>query len=1604
MGRQIASVRGVVLLLAGLGCFGGGGPSVTEPPPEVTATGPIHMDEADISGTLDGSDLVVSMVVHRDGGGRIEGRLVAVVEPLDGSASTQSAAAFQFDAGAETIVVRVPAPTGIEDPARQASLILKYRVESNVGTLNGLRSLFVVMPKGQVVLLGPKTYTQGESTRVKLFARNPVSNRPLANQVVTLKAVLTVDDNGTPRLVERSVDVTTDGLGAGDATLTFDEAGSLEITARTTALGATQVEALASAEVVRLRRVLVTTDKPLYQPGQEMHVRVLSLRKPALHPDAGADVLIEVLDGKGNKVFKQRGSASDYGIASARLQIASLVNMGTWKVRATVGDTTTEKAVTVDRYSLPKFKVDFSLDRAWYLVGSEVKGTVNARYFFGKPVAGGAVKVVFSAFDVEFTEFATVLGTTDGEGLYAFTVQLPAYLVGQTLEQGKAMIRAAIEVQDTAGQTVAKESALVVAQAPLNVLLVPESGAPVAGVENVVYVFVEDPSGSPVAADVTITGAGGEAIVAATDASGVGTFSWTPDQAGATLEVTARDSHGATVVKQFTLVPGESGEAVLVRSDQALYRVGETARFTVLAPDAKDRVYLDLIRAGRVVREEAFDLRNGSGSVEVDLDGEMAGDLVVAAFYLSGQGRIVRDEKVVFVQGADALTVVVSPDKETYAPADPAKVTFKVTRGSTGEPVAAALGVQVVDEAVYALSDNQPGLLRTYFQIEDAIRQPKYEIHGAAFDLTGIVTDESTDPTRQAKVQKEAQVAFAALGSAGSAESASSWDRDLSGATTVLRPFYEQERQRILDALVELGRSGQLTWDSVIPFLAEQRQFYDFFGNLYRFTSPDNYTIEMATRGPDEVWGTGDDWKGQFEMWEALNRGGIDDWTNGGGPFPGAFDAAASADSGMPVPEEGEGGDEPRIRSWFPETLYVNPQVITDGNGEAVLEFPMADSITEWRLSALANSLDGRLGSVTKGLTVFQPFFVDVDLPRTLRRGDEVAFPVAVYNYLDTAQQVRLEIEAGAWADLTTGAVVTVDLPAGAVKGVNVGLKAKSVGLHGVTVRGFGGDVADAATRTVEVLPDGVEVRDSESGRLSAPVSRDITFPGTAIPGTPGILVKVFPGVMAQVVEGLDSILQMPSGCFEQTTSTLWPDALVLQYQAVSGKITPDIELKAREFTSLGYQRLLTFECTGGGFTWFGDPNPANLILSAMGIMEFTDIGSVMDIDDAIVPRTAEFLVTRQAADGSWHEAQGSEFATVQYDDLMTTCFIGWALGGAGKDAGNAKGYIGAKLGATTSTYALALCANALAVLDPGGSATNAAFDDLAGRAVSEGGTVHWKADVNAQDSYYGGGGSDVEATALAVLALLKAGSRPDLVSQALGYLSTKKDTFGNWGTTHATILTLKAFVASLTSLAQDAVGTVTVTLNGVVDQSLAVDSDNADVFFQFDLSRHVDPLGPNVVDVRFEGTGTLMYQVVWTYWEPDGGPGPSQGPLTIDVAYDKTTMAVNDVVNVRATVTNRSGKTAPMVLVDLGLPPGFNLIPDLLEQAVADRRISKFETTDRQVLVYVDAIQPAETLTLDYALQARHPLKVACPDSRASLYYDPNSTDTTTCPALEAL
>ena len=122
--------------------------------------------------------------------------------------------------------------------------------------------------------------------------------------------------------------------------------------------------------------------------------------------------------------------------------------------------------------------------------------------------------------------------------------------------------------------------------------------------------------------------------------------------------------------------------------------------------------------------------------------------------YLFGRNaRPVGDHRLVFVQPADELKIDTVADAPVYKPGDEARIRFRVTN-SRGEGVSAALGLQVVDEAVFALAEKQPGFAKVFFYLEQEVMKPRYEIHS-------IGMPEIVEPVQESKVEQRDRAARA---------------------------------------------------------------------------------------------------------------------------------------------------------------------------------------------------------------------------------------------------------------------------------------------------------------------------------------------------------------------------------------------------------------------------------------------------------------------------------------------------------------------------------------------------------------------------------------------------------------------------------------------------------------------------------------------------------------------------------------------------------------------------------------------------------------------------------------------------------------------------
>ena len=466
------------------------------------------------------------------------------------------------------------------------------------------------------------------------------------------------------------------------------------------------------------------------------------------------------------------------------------------------------------------------------------------------------------------------------------------------------------------------------------------------------------------------------------------------------------------------------------------------------------------------------------------------------------------------------------------------------------------------------------------------------------------------------------------------------------------------------------------------------------------------------------------------------------------------------------------------------------------------MDIDLADSITDWRLSASAITADGNMGGAQSTMKVFHPFFIDFDLPVSMTRGDEITLPVTAYNYLDRSQRVMLKIKNAEWFELLEDETKQIELKSSEVARAGFRIRVLQIGNHDVEVSAAAGDVSDAVRKQVRVVSDGRREEQVHSGVLDGDVRLDIDVPRHAIDGSARSILQIYPSTFSQVVGGIDAVFRHPSGCFEQTSSATYPNVLALDYLRQIGKSNPMIESKARHYIHTGYQRLLGFEIEGGGFEWFGQP-PANRTLTAYGLMEFSDMAKVHEVDPRLLARTRKWLLEQRNDDGSWSpdgQRMHHDPAQSREANLAPTAYIAWAV------FGNSRAQSSASLNyllshrpeSIRSPYLLALMCNALVSIDDNGGSADAYLPRLRSLAKRSGNDkrVWWQDQNSRRTMFYGGGRSrDVETTALAALALMKSGRSSSLTRGALSWLIEQKDAHGTWHSTHATVLALKALV-----------------------------------------------------------------------------------------------------------------------------------------------------------------------------------------------------------------
>ncbi|MFN0014084.1 MAG: carboxypeptidase regulatory-like domain-containing protein, partial [Saprospiraceae bacterium] len=671
----------------------------------------------------------------------------------------------------------------------------------------------------------------------------------------------------------------------------------------------------------------------------------------------------------------------------------------------------------------------------------------------------------------------------------------------------------------------------------------------------------------------------------------------------------------------------------------------------------------------------------------------------------------------------------------------------------------------------------------------------------------------------------------------------------------------------------------------------------------------------------------------------------------------------------------------PETRTDFRSTIFWNPSVRTDSYGWAQVEFYASDAVTNFRATLEGIADAGVAARAEHKFFVQKPLSIALKTPASVIAGDMLHLQIALSNKSDAPVEEALALEAPAHFSLKNELPKTVRLAAGETRVLAaeyaIGQPEKTE-LLPFRVR-FG--EADAYETAIATLHRGFPVKQVFAGK-GAQNLFDLHL-ADPVEGTISVKLTAYGSALDDVLQGMERMLRQPSGCFEQVSSSNYPNLLVLDLLRQSGAARPEVEAKALRLLEDGYKKLAAYECKDGGFDWWGR-SPAHEGLTAYGILQFGDMARVFPgVDKTLTNRSVRWLLDRRDGSGGWKRRD--DWHGWQSEGVIGA-YIAWAVSEAGFGDQFEPEISSAFLAATSSgdPYQLALVANALlAKKDPRGKEALRLLLEKKDEKGAWSGKSH---------SVMGSGGTclRIETTALAALAMMKSGERNSALIKAMEFIAAAKNEYG-YGSTQSTVLALKALVeyAKLNNQTVATDGQLVVLVDGkrVAEQEFS--GKNPRTFEIKNLEKHLTG-GRSRVEVFFENTEAVLPFDVEVQYASRQPRSPNGGcPFAFSTHLSEAQVGVCGTVRLSAVLQNTSKEQLASPMVVLGIPAGLSLQPWQLKQLVDEKRCDFYELWDGFAVFHFEGLPPGETRRIDLDLRADISGAFEAPAAQAFLYYE---------------
>nr|ADA77517.1 thioester-containing protein-F [Azumapecten farreri] len=1329
--------------------------------------------------------------------------------------------------------------------------------------------------------------------------------------------------------------------------------------------------------------VFIQTDKAMYKPGQTVNFRAFAIF-PNLTVYSGP-LDIEIYDPNSNKIKQWFGMKDSSGVITNFMAMDTKPVLGDWKIRVkTYGGLTKDKMFTVARYVLPKFEVTVDLPSYDWTTATSILGAVKAKYTYGKPV-NGTVKIRAHADFYHYNYYhpapiPTIELTMDINGETKFTLPvsgLTSHTYYTSLNSRNVVVEANVTESLTqitlngTGKMHFYTHAEKIELLPSN----PTTFKP--GLQYIAYAKVVQQDDMPLAAGSSKSLTVHTSVTANLPETttplyyyGPRTMNYQlPDQSFTITDtglVQAKidiPDNATSISLQFkygqitqyhsvqrSYSPSDSFIQIFLESNNLQAGHDKVVDFRVVSTSPIDKLVYQVLGRGSIAVSGAINGNNAKAfPFNVPLNAKMAPNARIVAYYVRADGEIVTDSISFDVSGTFENDVSIRFDKSKAQPGDGINVDVSADPNSI-------VNLLAVDQSVLLLKSGND---ITPAEVVDELK---------SYDT--IVHSNNNGP-----------IFFGGGG--------------------------------IMPEPMPVGRRKRMIWWPFTTYYggSDAEQIFQNAGVnvmtdalVYHHVEPHIYYPQM------------------FPMAGAGGFGGAIDAiapAAGFGPAMGGS-MLSGATSGMAP--NGMGGtpklkEVETIRSDFPETwLWLNKTIGADGHVTIAATVP--DTITSWVASAFAVHPTSGLGIAPTSAKVeaFSPFFVSLTLPYSVVRGEQLVLQANVFNYMTTDMDVVVTLEKnddlvnvvfdtqGAESYIAQTTAKTVHVTAGGSKSVFFPVVPAGLGSVSINVKAQSTLAADAVRRQLLIEAEGVPkeynipmlVDLKHNTNFAETV--DVTLPAGVVAGSQRVRISAIGDLMGPTVNGLDKLLRMPTGCGEQTMLGFAPDVFVTNYLTDTHQLTSSVEEKAINFMEKGYQRELTFQHKDGSFSAFGDNDPSgSMWLTAFVAKSFHQAKRHVFIDDETLTRAIDWMINRQAANGSFPEPGRIIHKNMQggsASGASLTAFVLIALlensdlqGGVHmriqSAASKAQAYLEGEVSAMTDPYGLSICSYALTLASSQSSATT--FQKLMAKAVTKDGMTHWHEPESAAPStghywsppHQQSKPVDIEMTSYGLMVFAHNSQFTEGLP-FMKWITKQRNPNGGFSSTQDTVLALQ----SLSEFARIGysehfdmqIGIVA----GQTTHTFSVTRQNALLLQSLEL-----PSIPSHVTVTGTGSGMGLVEVSVFFNVEQEVEQPS---FEVDVTIMEETI---NSLKVRSCTKWLKTGASGMTVQEVGVPTGF--APDV-ESIGKIATLKKTETENRKVILYFDEITTTPLCVTMNAYRTDQVAKSQPAPIRVYDYYEPSN------------